>query len=340
MERAAYCDFLFSYLALFSSNKRGPVPLADRYLQAGIQRQRLTGDDDALIRVFPRFIEGLDAFRQTRWDDALAAFTETSSALQRAGLYGTYEHLLVLVLESEMGLWKQDIHAFAEMAPAFRKAALDSRDSALRYYAEIHDMALLFFQGRLQELRRRYQQMISELPRDPPTRQTRLADIYRWLPDLLDTDCHEARRGLERALGRRSSMGPLSYMSAGVVAGFAALAEANALRTGDPEASARRVRHWARISAKAPPLMPGMAQRALAYAADAKGRQQRALDLLRAAEEAAARDGRPLDEAVCRYQRGKRIGGGEGQALMQAAREQIADRGATELMLEEDAGLR
>ncbi len=54
----------------------------------------------------------------------------------------------------------------------------------------------------------------------------------------------------------------------------------------------------------------------------------------------AIRAGRRIDASIARYPRGLRIGGRDGDALCAAARVLIAETGASDLLLDEDAGLR
>src|SRR5262249_2924309 len=120
----------------------------------------------------------------------------------------------------------------------------------------------------------------------------------------------------------------------------AALVEANALRSGDSGASARKVEQLADRIDRAPPLVAGASWRARAYAADARGRREDALRFLERSEIEAAKHERKLDVATARYQRGLRIGGDEGRALIDGARASVRAAGIAERLLEEDAGLR
>jgi hypothetical protein len=83
-----------------------------------------------------------------------------------------------------------------------------------------------------------------------------------------------------------------------------------------------------------------MALRARAYLADAEGRPAEAIAILERAEGVASAARRPIDAAVARAQRGKRLGGDEGAALLRRSRADLAALGAGERLLEEDAALR
>ena len=118
------------------------------------------------------------------------------------------------------------------------------------------------------------------------------------------------------------------------------MVEANALRSGDPGATARRCRRFAARARGAAPFFHCLAWRALAYVADATGRPEQALTHLARAEREAELFGQRIDVAIARHQRGLRLGGDEGAALQQQARALLAELGAGEQLLAEDAGQR
>jgi hypothetical protein len=124
-------------------------------------------------------------------------------------------------------------------------------------------------------------------------------------------------------------------MYGGDGAALAALCEARALRANDHKASARRVRRFARIAAPAPPLGLTRATRALAYLAEHEGNAHEALRLLEQAEKDATSLEQRVDAAVARYQRGLRIGGDAGDALVRSARQQVMAAGGGAHLLDE-----
>src|SRR5262249_27184610 len=127
---------------------------------------------------------------------------------------------------------------------------------------------------------------------------------------------------------------------AGPFASIGALLEANALRRGERGASIRSIEHFARILDAAPPLAAGVSNRARAYARDSLGRPEEAIRLLERARDDAARYGRSIDEAIARHQWGLRVRGDEGRAACEEARRSVREAGASERLLDEDAGLR
>jgi len=141
-----------------------------------------------------------------------------------------------------------------------------------------------------------------------------------------------------RDLAAAKRFGATRYMRLGVVLATGAVVEANALRRGEPGASYDAVMRMARRSLDAPPFMVGVAYRAMAYAEDARGRADRARELLeRALDEAIARS-QPVDAAIARFQLGRRLGGARGDGLVAEAITQATAAGASAAALEEDAG--
>ncbi|MFW5739755.1 MAG: hypothetical protein ACOC1F_05255 [Myxococcota bacterium] len=113
-----------------------------------------------------------------------------------------------------------------------------------------------------------------------------------------------------------------------------------ALRAGGPEAHVGRVKLHASFATHAPPIWPGLALRALAYAADACGREADALWQLQRAESMAEQFDQRIDSAIARFQRGLRLGGRRGREMCEQARTQMQAYGGGEAILREDVGLR
>jgi len=129
-------------------------------------------------------------------------------------------------------------------------------------------------------------------------------------------------------------------MYGGAFAMIGALLEANALRSGAPDARHDSMERYARVVDTTPPLAAGASWRARAYAADAAGQPHVALALLERAEHVATRYGRRLDAAIAKWQRGRRIGGDAGAASCREAEAIVTDAGATHALLAEDVALR
>jgi hypothetical protein len=70
------------------------------------------------------------------------------------------------------------------------------------------------------------------------------------------------------------------------------------------------------------------------------GRPQHALHRLERAERIAETYGQPIDVAIARYQRGLRLGGDEGKALMRSAEQAVVRAGSRTLLLHEDPSRR
>jgi hypothetical protein len=153
---------------------------------------------------------------------------------------------------------------------------------------------------------------------------------------VLRDDPRRAREKLAEAMKRQARFRLMHSFDAGVYAAVAALVEARALKSGDPEASIRNVRRYSVIAAEAPPLGTTRAQRALAYAREASVGHEATLRALLDAEHEAARFGQAFDVAIAQFQRGKRLGGVEGASLRANARASFARIGAGEAWLTED----
>jgi serine/threonine protein kinase len=336
-EEAAWCDYVFAYFALFAARRRGDVPLARRYAAAA--REHLAGREvsSCVVRAMPRFIDGVAAQRDGRWSDGAAALDGVAEILEDAGVQGTFEHLMALTHRAQMDLFGQDLPAFDRSVERLQRAARDAGDSAMRCHVVFCEVMQRIFAGRFRDVDRALGALVREWPADQPSYQRFITDSIRALATVYHTDCHESRRVLEQALVRDRAFRPLKTMYGGLYAATCALVEANALRTGDPRASARRCRRLARLAEDAAPLMTAGAWRARAYVASDT---ERALALLERAEAEAQRFGQRLDVAICRYQRGRRLGGDRGAELVAEARRILAELGAGEGVLEEDAGLR
>jgi hypothetical protein len=164
--------------------------------------------------------------------------------------------------------------------------------------------------------------------------------VIAALPQLYLSDCRQTRQDLAAALKRDRAFRPMKTMYGGLYGAIYALAEANALRSGDPGASARRCRRFAALAEGAAPMWTSGAWRARAYTADATGHPEQALALLERAEQEAGSFHQQLDLAIARYQRGRRLGGDRGAELVAEAERIVREQDGGTGLLEEDAGLR
>ena len=339
-EQAARCDYLFAYFAMFGTRQRGPVPLAERYLRAAAAHLEGRTAEDHEVRNMPGFLAGVAAQRDGRWADGVAALDEVVDELERQGVQGTFEHLMALVHRTQLDLFGQDMAALEGSLARLRAAVHGTGDSAMRCHLVFCEALRALLLGELERCAELGRDLAARWQMDQPSYQRFIVSMMLAAPALYRSDCVETRRELARVLRRDRAFRPLKTMYGGLYAAFLALAEVNALRSGDGDASARRCQRYAALAREATPELHVAAWRARAYAEDARGRPERALALLEQAEQEAARFGQQIDVAVARYQRGRRLGGDAGQALIQQARSAMERLGAGTGMLEEDAGLR
>ena len=339
-EQAAWCDYVFAHFAQYGTDRPGLVPLSGRYRAAA--DARLVGlevREPTLIAVHA-MLDGVDAIRLGRWAEARQKLDTAAEIHERSGSIGTFEHMMILSFRSFMEFLTQDARALDAQLQHFLSAAASSGETAIvAHHYQVHTLLDVLL-GRFAQAGQRMQDHLASLPVEPQTIQRHTASRFRFFPEVYGDDPAAARRGYAAALRAGFRYGLSHNMMAGAWAAYGGLLEANALRTGDRGASERRLRGFAKRVACTPPTFPGAPTRALAYAADVRGRPERAIALLEQAEAQARALEQPVDTAIARWQRGRRIGGDEGAALCSEAQQLIESRGASPALLQEDAGLR
>lgn len=338
-ERAAWVDLLFGYFAYFGAARRGPVRLASRYIEAARVRHR--GVARTLdVQLLPRFLDGIAAQRDGRWGDAEEAFDEVVEALERGGLQGTFAHMLCMVHRVQVPYFAQRLDEAEGWHRRFVEGARACDDSAMRCHVDFVRIQIDTLRGALDAARARGAEVRAQWG-DEPTFQRFVTAVDTALPDIYETDGREALGRILRADAEHRRFRPWASMYAGSFAAIAGLCEANAMRSGDPRASMRRIRRYAKIAEHAPPLGHAGALRAMAYACDARrAPPERALEWLERAERAASAFGQDVDASIARYQRGLRLGGDEGARLREDALRVVDAAGAGRVLCEEDVGLR
>lgn len=340
VEQAAFCDYLFSFIALFGAAKAGPVDLARRYQEAA--ERRLGGREPTLatVRIMPSFLRAVVHFRAADCVAARRELTYCERVLVEAGLMGTYEYMRVVYHQTMASYFQTDLEGLEANLVRWRAASADADNLATRSNRAILEAIQRVQQGRLHEAREQLLGVASAYPPDHLNLQRDAMFFMSNLPDVFDQDCREARRRLAALTAMHRSFRGLNDMYASIYAGVGALVEANALRSGDPGASRFLVHLYAARARDAPPLRPGWAIRAEAYAADATGDPELALAYLQEAEDTAARYDQRLEVAVARYQRGLRLGGDEGRDLRTRAEATVSELGVAPILLQEDVGYR
>ena len=339
LARASACDLVFAYLAMFTSNQRKPVRLAKRYQDAADRRVQGGKQPSDYVSAFSTFIEGVSAQRLGMWADARKRFDLSLDQFECQGLVGTFEHELVAVHRLQLELFAQNLDAYWALERRFHETIRHSRDSAVRSLHTLLQVIGLNLTGDPQGSAELGAELQREWEHSEPVFQSLLVRVVTCFPELYRGDCLETRALIHDALRKNRRHLPLGNMYSGFIASIAALAEANALRAGDRGASMHRLRRYARVARDAPPFLSWGCLRALAYGSDALGLSpQTALGHLEQAEACAARYGQTIEVAIGRYQRGRRLGGEEGEVLMASSRQMLEDMGSSTELLEEDWG--
>jgi hypothetical protein len=286
----------------------------------------------------PTFVEGLRAMRVARWAEADALFEEAAEVFRESA--GTTELTMARSWRMMMSAHQQDLGALRLHLAWFRRHADETRGTFLLVHLGLCEGYLQLLEGAFDEGFASLTRAADLFDDDPPNAQRAAMLIYRWGARIYSGDPIVARVGHAEDARRARSFRFLDTMYAQPYGAIAALVEANALRVRDRGASARLLERIARRMDGAPPLTAGGQWRARAYAADAAGRPELAIDCLVRAEADASRTSRSVDVAIARWQRGQRFGGEEGARLCASAVEVVRGQGASELVLDEDAGRR
>ncbi len=212
-------------------------------------------------------------------------------------------------------------------------AACPTNSGAMEAHFLVIEMSLAEYRGNradYRQARTRVRQRRTEA--GEPTFSYLLGTVLGSHGELYWGDPVETRRENAEVLRQGRMFRPFSSYFAGTLAAMTALVEAAALRAGDRGASRRRIARWARLARRAPPIFSAGAIRAQAYVTD---RTDRAVALLREAEELADRYDNRISRAIARYQLGRRIGGDEGAELEAAAHADLDSVGADAQILRE-----
>ncbi len=332
----ASCEQLFATLALLSSRRRH-VPLAERYSAIAAARVKGLGITPE-YEANAAFFAGLGAFRRGAWDVAQHHFARCAEAGDRA--HGTTERLMALSWSTMVDVYRQDIPAMRRRHLMLERLARACGGSFIYSHIALLGGYIKYLEGNFPEARRIIEER-AELYRDSrPNTQRAAALLYRHMSAIYTENGSEGRRRFATDVRTGRRFGFFSSTYAGPFAQIGATLEANALRSGDSLASARRAKRYVRIIEASPPLVHGSSWRVRAYLADAAGDAQGAIVHLERAEQEAARYQRRIDVAIARYQRGLRLGGEAGSQLKESAEAVVSALGVRAIILQEDAGLR
>jgi hypothetical protein len=216
----------------------------------------------------------------------------------------------------------------------------EGQDSVLRCEVAFARTRFALMSGDLEQASRLCRQARDAWPKAEMSYQSYVLEFYLLAPEVYQTDGIEAREHFLQILKKYARLRPGAGMFGGDMLSHLAWFEAAALRRGLPDASYEKVERLAARAEEACPLGRHMAMRALAYAADYQGKPEQALVQLARAEQRALEVGQMIDVAVARYQRGIRLLGSQGKALVSEAEKILAATGAHPILLHEDPARR
>ncbi|HJL14736.1 MAG TPA: serine/threonine-protein kinase [Sandaracinaceae bacterium LLY-WYZ-13_1] len=336
-ENGACAEYFLAFFAYADSPRLGAVPLAERYLAAARRRAGETRREP-LLRTLDDVVVGFAELRQGLWEDAVATNRRAARTIEAAGGHRTHIHLLVLAHTCGSLLAGDRVERLARAVDEL-EAACAPTPGAVDAHSLVHRLAWSTIAGErsvVDECRERLaaRRDVVETPRFSHL----VAAVFDAYAELVFGDPIAARRLYAELLRPLRRAGLLRWYMTGCFASFLALAEAAALRLGDPGASARRIRRWAQMARRSPPLQNAGALRALAYLEDARDAPERAMGWLREAVAHAEALDSPRQASIARYQLGRRLGGEEGARLQARARADMRRWKLDPGVLEEDPG--
>jgi serine/threonine protein kinase len=337
-EGAAWCDYTFAFMAYVASARRGPVPLAERYRTRAAQRLGARAPEILEVATFPRLLDAIVALRDGDPERARTTADAGLAILEESGMRGSHTHLFGLSVRVGIERSRQNVFSYEQQLRRMRLAAREGTDAATDCVMRVAEAHIQHqrgdFAGALLTLRA----LDASWPADIKLSQRGAVGVEATFVRLALGDVRGAREERDRLLRVYSSAALLGNMYVGYTASQWALCEVLALKLGERGASARKARSYVTLAERAPPVLATGAVRAAAYLEEHLGHPDAALTLLARADDEATRAGQPVDAAIARYQRGRRLGGEEGAALVAAARALLVESGASERLLEEDGG--
>jgi hypothetical protein len=339
--QAAEVDYVLAYIALWTARRQGDTSLADRYVRAA--HELLGGRPHAAHGrpyALDLMVDGIRELHEGRVDTASEQLDAAIAFYESSGRKGSFEHLFCWLNREYAARFKQEVRAWTATLDACRLAMEDGQDSALRCHVGFARVRNAIMRGDLYEAAQVARDTHASWPQDEPSFQRCVAEIHMLAPEIYGGDGVRARARLQSILRNHAHFMPTSNMLGADVLSHCAIFEAAALRRGVRGASRRRIARWARTAELSCAMNRHMAMRAAAYAADYDGEPQQALALLARAELRAAEVDQRIDVAIARHQRGVRLRGAEGHALVESAARLLEEAGAHPLLLAEDPARR
>jgi serine/threonine protein kinase/tetratricopeptide (TPR) repeat protein len=339
--QAAEIDFGLAYLALFGERRSVRTGLGDRYAKSA--RRALGGhvrSEHGMAYGLDLLVQGVRALHLGDFGAAAAAFDAAVAFCESVGRRGAFEHLFCMVYRAGVDRHTQNVHSFSTRLDALERIIDECQDSSLRAELGFGRTRCAFLRGDMAEALRVGTLTCERWPQDVPSYQAYQSRLQLLTPQIYLSDGVEARAELSRVLKAHARFMPMYCIEGIDLLSIRAFFEAAALLRRVPGASTRKVLRWAKLAESCCPLDRNLALRAAAYAYDASGKPEQALRQLGRAEQFAETYGQPIDVAIARYQRGLRLGGDEGKALMRSAEQAVVRAGSRTLMLHEDPSRR
>jgi hypothetical protein len=340
VERVVWCDCLFAFFAEIGSGATSTPWRVRRHRERAERLCAEHGLDAPRLEVMRAFLDGMATFRRGDWEATAALWERALADAEATGLRGGFEHAYLSVQAGFVHMVRQRPRQVVPCIEAGLANVRDNGEVATLAYVHAGRALLALWSGDLEGARGFYEAATASLPRERFTIQRAVTWILRLQLGVYDGE-RTAREALARGeLANAERHGLLDGVTGGFYASLVALSHATALRAGDASADAALVQRLARRSVGRPPCGAGDAERAMAYLEDARGRPTEALAWLERAERAAVAHDRAIATAIARFQRGLRIGGDEGAALVAAGEQAIAELGASSILLREDPARR
>jgi hypothetical protein len=333
IEDLASCHYLMAFSATFASPRRGRVRLAERYRAAADAAVAGLATRRAQTRSYPISLDACDLLRAGQFEGAARGLDESLAILEGGGIYGSLEHLYLLILRCAVETARQRIGPLQIQHRRLVAAYTEVGGSTVAAQVALFGAARAFLLGRRDEARRILTDFAADWPAEPLTAQRVLIGLIQGMTDIDAHEPAEVRRRLRAVVETDRRFRLLSSMDCASYWSIVGLVEARAILAGDRAASRRVVERAAARALAAPPLGAGRALRARAYVARTPEKQ---VALLLEAERESLRWDQRVDVAIARHQRGKRLGGVEGARLRGEAREILHEVGVPNHWLDED----
>jgi eukaryotic-like serine/threonine-protein kinase len=339
--QAAEVDYVLAYVAIWSKMQQGDTSLGERFARSA--RDVLGGEtrpEHGRPYALDWQIRGMQALHVGDWTRARDAFEKSIDFYEAIGRKLCFEHLYCWIQLQFADRFSQNLPLWSRTLDTVQQLTDEGQDSVLRWEVAFARNRFALMMGDLEEASRLGRKARDAWPKAEMSYQSYVLDFYLLAPEIYQTDGVAARERFQQVLKKYARLRPGAGMFGGDMLSHLAWFEAAALRRGLPDASYKKIEQLSRRAENACPLGRHMAMRALAYAADYVGKPEDSLVQLARAEQRAAEVNQMVDVAIARFQRGIRLLGSEGKALVREAEQILAATGAHPVLLHEDPARR